>query len=322
MTDNSISTLDNISQATETTLPQTCSSLRTISRRLVRQLGMLNADGMPLHLSPVQAHALIEISNQELSVNQLAQQLNINKSNASRAVSQLCEKGLAQSRTNPRDSRSSLCKLTPQGKRQLKNLNQQQNTLYQQILAQLSAEQVSQLTDSLNQYSRAIAYAEQQQDFEIRSITPSDNPQIARVIRNVSAEYGLTPDKGYGVADPTLDSLYQVYEMSDAHYWVITHNGKVLGGAGIAPLAGHDGVCELQKMYFSPSLRGKGFARRLALQALTFARNRGYQACYLETTASLKEALVLYEKLGFEHLNQPLGDTGHDACEIAMLLKL
>lgn len=303
-------------------LPETCSSLRSLSRQLVRQLGMLNSACGELPLSPVQAHAIIELNSQELSIKQLALALNIDKSNASRALSQLCDKGLAKSRNNPKDSRSSLCQLTPQGKRLLSKLNRQQNAMFEQILAQLSPAQIAQLETSMTQYTRAIDTANAQQGFIIRSITEQDNPHIARVIRNVSAEYGLTPDKGYGVADPTLDELHNVYHAENAHYWVIEYKGCILGGAGIAPLAGHDGICELQKMYFDPKLRGKGFANRLALQALEFARAQGYDSCYLETTAVLKEAVILYEKIGFKHLAAPLGNTGHDACEIPMMLTL
>jgi putative acetyltransferase len=155
----------------------------------------------------------------------------------------------------------------------------------------------------------------------IRSISPNDNAAIAAVIREVSAQYGLTPDKGYGVSDKTLDTLSKVYEADNAHYWVIEYQGKVVGGAGIAPLAGHNDVCELQKMYFTASIRGQGMAKQLSALAINFAKEAGYSCVYLETTAVLIEALALYEKLGFEH-TQHLGETGHDACEIAMALKL
>lgn len=43
----------------------------------------------------------------------------------------------------------------------------------------------------------------------LRRISADDNAAIARVIRKVSAEYGLTADKGYTVADPNLDELFQ-----------------------------------------------------------------------------------------------------------------
>lgn len=41
----------------------------------------------------------------------------------------------------------------------------------------------------------------------LRRITAQDNAAIAGVIRQVSAEYGLTADKGYTVADPNLMSF-------------------------------------------------------------------------------------------------------------------
>ena len=49
------------------------------------------------------------------------------------------------------------------------------------------------------------------QSVTLRRITAGDNAAIASVIRRVSAEYGLTADKGYTVADPNLDELYQLY---------------------------------------------------------------------------------------------------------------
>ncbi len=160
-------------------------------------------------------------------------------------------------------------------------------------------------------------------DLALRRITAHDNPAIARVIREVSAEYGLTADKGYTVADPNLDELYQLYSKPGHAYWVVELDGKVVGGGGVAPLSCSDSdICELQKMYFLPVVRGKGLAKRLALQAMDFAREQGFTRCYLETTAFLTEAIALYERLGFEHISEPLGCTGHVDCEVRMLKAL
>ena len=65
----------------------------------------------------------------------------------------------------------------------------------------------------------------------LRRITADDNAAIARVIRQVSAEYGLTADKGYTVADPNLDELFQVYSQPGAAYWVVEQNGRRRRGA-------------------------------------------------------------------------------------------
>ncbi len=160
-------------------------------------------------------------------------------------------------------------------------------------------------------------------EIALRRITPKDNTAIARVIREVSAEYGLTADKGYTVADPNLDELFQVYSQPGHAYWVVEVDGEVVGGGGVAPLTcSEPDICELQKMYFLPVVRGKGLAKRLALQAMDFARDEGFKRCYLETTAFLTEAIALYERLGFEHISEPLGCTGHVDCEVRMIKSL
>ncbi|MBR9727983.1 GNAT family N-acetyltransferase [Shewanella intestini] len=155
----------------------------------------------------------------------------------------------------------------------------------------------------------------------IRPITLADNPAIANVIRQVSAQYGLTADKGYGVSDPSLDCMMQTYDKTNAQYWVIERQQCVVGGAGIAPLSGHVDTAELQKMYFSDSIRGLKMAQPLFDTCHTFAKAAGYTRIYLETTAVLVEALAFYQRLGFRPCAH-LGDTGHDACEIAMSLTL
>ena len=53
--------------------------------------------------------------------------------------------------------------------------------------------------------------------------------------------------------------------------------------------------------------------------ALEHAREQGFKQCYLETTAFLTEAIRLYEHLGFEHISEALGCTGHVDCEVRML---
>ncbi|MDE1189747.1 MAG: GNAT family N-acetyltransferase [Pantoea sp.] len=160
-------------------------------------------------------------------------------------------------------------------------------------------------------------------DLQVRPITAADNPLIAQVIRAVSAEFGLTADKGYTVSDPNLDRLFELYSEANSAYWIVEHQGKVLGGGGVAPLAcSAPDICELQKMYFMPEVRGFGLARDLALRAMDYARQQGFRRCYLETTGSLTRAIKLYESLGFTLIEEALGCTGHVDCEVRMLRTL
>ncbi|EKO3785886.1 MULTISPECIES: bifunctional helix-turn-helix transcriptional regulator/GNAT family N-acetyltransferase [Vibrio] len=296
--------------------------LRHYSRQAVRLLGMLDKQCGDVALTPVQAHALGEIQLQPLTINQLAQQLNVDKSNASRTVTGLIKLGLVESIENPKDKRSQLVGLTEQGQQALSQLDQQQNSFFEQLLTQLDDNEQEQLKLGLETYLKGLTKVCQAEEYVLRPLTKADNSQVADVIRKVSAEYGLTADKGYGVADPTLDDMYSVYDQQGAAYWVVEYQGEIVGGGGFAPLAGEPNVCELQKMYFLPQTRGHGLAKRIVALSLQLAKQFGYQQCYLETTECLREAVGLYEKLGFEHLDAPLGQTGHDACEVVMLKTL
>lgn len=156
--------------------------------------------------------------------------------------------------------------------------------------------------------------------YSLRPIQIQDNAQLAQIIRDVSKEFGLAPEAGFAVADPILDNLYDVYSQENAQYWVVENEqGQILGGGGISPLKGSDDTLEIQKMYFLAEVRGNGFAKKILENAFEFAHTQGFQSCYLETTKELWQAVKLYEKLGFQHLTVPKGNTGHShACEIWM----
>ena len=105
-------------------------------------------------------------------------------------------------------------------------------------------------------------------------------------------------------------------------YLVIARDGEVLGGAGFAPLKGsQSSICELQRMYFRPQVRGLGLGYRLLSECLDRAANAGFDACYAETMAGMARANRLYEKAGFKRLRAPLGSTGHTFTDAWFLLE-
>jgi putative acetyltransferase len=95
-------------------------------------------------------------------------------------------------------------------------------------------------------------------------------------------------------------------------YFVATIDGAVVGGAGIAPLAGADPLtCELQRMYLRKESRGQGVGEALLAQCLAAAKQFLFVRCYLETITPMKSALSFYGRNGFRELPAPMGRTGH-----------
>ncbi|MEC8884128.1 MAG: GNAT family N-acetyltransferase [Bacteroidota bacterium] len=154
---------------------------------------------------------------------------------------------------------------------------------------------------------------------QIRAVEAADNKELANLLRSILIEMGV-PKVGTAYADTALDCMYETYDVDQAEYFVIEEDGTLLGGAGIAPLANYKGpVCELQKMYISASLRGKGVGQRLMNTCLEFAKNQGFEQVYIETMPYMEAAQKLYKKSGFEYIDGPMGCTGHSACPVHML---
>ena len=149
----------------------------------------------------------------------------------------------------------------------------------------------------------------------IRPIDARDDAAVAAIIRRVMPEFGAD-GPGFALHDPEVDRMAASYARPRAAYFVVEEDGRVLGGAGIAPLdQGDPDVCELRKMYFLPELRGRGFGGALIERCLDAARAFDYRRCYIETLTGMDAAQVLYLRHGFRRVECSLGSTGHFGCD-------
>ena len=156
----------------------------------------------------------------------------------------------------------------------------------------------------------------------IRLIKPEDNSQVAAIIRTVMPEFGAS-GQGFAIHDKEVEDMYAAYTQPRCAYFVCEEKGVLVGGGGVAPLEGGDAdTCELKKMYFLPEGRGKGLGQKVLSECLQAAKEIGFRNCYLETFNTMKGAMKLYEKNGFEKIPGACGNTGHFACDTFYRKKL
>jgi len=160
------------------------------------------------------------------------------------------------------------------------------------------------------------------QNCEIRKILPSDNAILAKIIRKVLLEFG--GDKpGTAYHDYATEHMFETYQSAGQIYYVAIFNNKVMGGCGIKQLVlANDEICELQKLYLLNESRGLGVGKLLVERCLEFAKNSLYKQCYLETFPNMNTAINLYKKFDFYMLKAPIGNTGHNGCDVWMLKDL
>jgi putative acetyltransferase len=157
---------------------------------------------------------------------------------------------------------------------------------------------------------------------QIRQIAATDNAAIAAVIRQALRDFGADRP-GTVFTDPTTDHLFELFNQPGSIYFVATIDEELVGGCGIYPTEGLPAGCaELVKLYVAASARGKGIGKLLMEKSMEAAKALGYKQLYLESLPELNKAVHLYEKTGFKHLCEPMGDSGHFACNLWMLKDL
>lgn len=298
-------------------------SIRQAARQLVRELHLLDGRHCIEGYTYSQCHLITELNALgQATASELAERLVLEKSTLSRLCKGLVGSGHLVSSADPSDARQKLLRLGTKGKKAAAKINHYADAHVGSALDYVADPDRPALVAGLERYAKSLRYARLASAFRIRKIRPSDNPAVARIIRQVMTEYGAVGE-GYSIQDPEVDDMFNAYPEPHSIFFVISREKRVLGCGGIGPLTGGAAkTCELRKMYFLPELRGTGMGTRLLNQCLDSARELGYQTCYLETLDSMVHARHLYSKHGFKALKAPMGQTGHSKCDAWMARSL
>jgi len=154
--------------------------------------------------------------------------------------------------------------------------------------------------------------------FIIRPIEARDDVRVQQIIEQGGREFSAIGE-GFGPSDPEVAAMSQHYQAANSAYYVLEAQQQVWGCAGIAEFDAATATCELRKLFVSPQARGQGYGRALAEHCLKQAQALGYQQCYLDTLSTMKQAIGLYQDLGFEHLTTPFAASEHSGCDVWML---
>jgi GNAT superfamily N-acetyltransferase len=97
------------------------------------------------------------------------------------------------------------------------------------------------------------------------------------------------------------------YDENRDGFWTVSVNGCIEGAIAIDGIHADSKGAHLRWFIVSETMRGKGAGNRLLEAAIAFCRNRGYRSVYLWTFDGLEAARHLYEKNGFELIEQKRG---------------
>lgn len=132
--------------------------LRELIRILVRNLGILEkGDATCCGVTISQCHAIVEIGRaQEISLNELAEILTLDKSTMSRTINNLVENVLVVRKLHPEDRRYVTIKLTDEGIKIFKNIEEGMKQYFNAIFNSIPENKREQVIDSLKLLIKAV----------------------------------------------------------------------------------------------------------------------------------------------------------------------
>src|ERR1700722_4125966 len=140
-------------------------------------------------------------------------------------------------------------------------------------------------------------HAANRPEIEIRSLQAGEDSTAFRTLNEewITRYFTLETMDRETLGDPENMILRK-----GGHIFIVYLGQQAVGCVALIPAG--DGVYELSKMAVSPELHGLGIGRRLLEYAVTQAKQLGASSLFLASNAKLKNAVHLYESIGFRHV--------------------
>jgi ribosomal protein S18 acetylase RimI-like enzyme len=133
------------------------------------------------------------------------------------------------------------------------------------------------------------------QNVGIAAASSEDLDEVSRLFTEYAAALGF--DLGFQDFEHELVSLPGLYAEPDGCILIARIDTRTIGCVALKRLGA--GICEMKRLYVRPEFRGSGAGRLLATAVIAHARQAGYERMRLDTIDSMREAIALYESLGF-----------------------
>ncbi|HWW01694.1 MAG TPA: GNAT family N-acetyltransferase [Candidatus Acidoferrum sp.] len=137
-------------------------------------------------------------------------------------------------------------------------------------------------------------------ELPLRIIAVEDQPHL-ETIRELFREYADSIDIDLcfqGFADE-MAGLPGKYAPPAGRLLLALAGDQVAGCVALRPLDKE--VCEMKRLYVRPAFRRRGAGRLLVRATIGAANTVGYRRMRLDSLATMKEAIALYESMGFRH---------------------
>lgn len=291
--------------------------LRNASRKLVRELGLLQ-----LNISNSQEpmeywHAIVEIGKEPgIPISELGKLLLLSDSNISRLVTSMNSKGVVELRA-ANDKRQKKLYLTTQGEAELKKVDDFSIAKINGALDFLTDQELVQISESISKYSDALERSRKlREGIKIHTLTKSKviRQQLISMISQIQKDEFHIPITDE-VNQCIIDAEGSFYYQNSCNFWYATNDsGQLIGSIGLKKV--NSEYSEIKKCFVIKEYRGKGVAQKLLDTAIKAAYKHGFKHIVLGTVKELEAAHKFYLKNGFVQIEQSSLPTEFELCHL------
>jgi DNA-binding MarR family transcriptional regulator/N-acetylglutamate synthase-like GNAT family acetyltransferase len=288
-------------------------AIRSFNRFFTRRIGVLREGLLHSPYSLTEARILFEIARgEEVSASGLSRGLGLDPGYLSRTLARLERRGLLDKVRSEADGRRRILSLTPEGREAFSMLDERSREEVAEMLEELSEGDQRRLLEAMQTIEgileKGFKFSE---PFVLRPPEPGDMGWVVHRHGVLYAqEYGWDERFEALVAQIVADFVNN-YDLTKERCWIAEMGGEIVGCVFL--VKANDTVAKLRLLLVEPEARGLGLGTRLVEECIRFARSRGYQTLTLWTNSVLDAARHIYEKQGFELVEEEEHHSfGHD----------
>jgi DNA-binding MarR family transcriptional regulator/N-acetylglutamate synthase-like GNAT family acetyltransferase len=274
-------------------------SVRQFNRFYTRRIGALREHLAESPFSLAQARILYELAHRpEVTAGELARDLDLDPGYLSRILTGFERRNYLTRTRSGTDGRQQHLRLTRAGHTAFKPLDRQSSREVRAMLDPLSAEDQTQLVQSMSAIEALLGQRQDGPAYILRSPRPGEMGWVIHRHGALYAQEYRWNEEFEALVAEIVAQFMKNFDGKRERCWIAERNGAM---AGCVFLVRHsERVAKLRLLLVEPWARGHGIGRRLVAECVDFARQCGYRKLTLWTNNNLDAARHLYVQAGFQ----------------------
>lgn len=277
--------------------------VRSFNRFYTQVIGVLDEGIVETAYSLPEARVLFELAQaEEQDVADVRRALDLDAGYLSRLLAGLEQQQLIERRRSARDARRQVVRLTERGRAEFAMLDSRSSDQVRGLVSRLADPEQRRLSAAMAAIRGLLGETAQAGSPIVRAPGPGDLGWIVQQHGALYAgEYGWN-GRIEALAAREVAEFAERDDRRRERAWIAEVDGRRVGS--VMCTRREDDVAQLRMLFVEPEARGLGVGALLVDTCIGFARAAGYRSMLLWTTSVLTSARRLYDRAGFELVEQ------------------